>query len=396
VRPPPSPAPGAFESGTAPEDRPFRPDVEGLRAIAILLVVLFHVGIPQARGGFIGVDVFFVISGFVITGLLLRQQASGGLQFLAFYARRAWRILPMALLVIVVSTIAVAIVASHSLAVEAASDGRWSALSLANFHFLQVTPTIISTRPSSPFQQYWSLAVEEQFYLVYPAVIVAFLAVPGRWSVRIRLAVGIAAIAFLSFADSLASSHVGELGAYYLPFGRAWELGVGALLAIGTGAAEKINRTTAAVITWAGLAVILVAAWTISLQRAAYPGWIAAVPVLGTAMVIAGGSPVPPRGAEALLRLAPFRKVGQWSYSWYLWHWPFLVIAADAAHTVVLRSSIAKNLLVVGLALVVSAASYHFIENPIRRSATLAGRPAWSIAGAVMLIMTCVGLTFLI
>ncbi len=396
MSPTPRPAPGALESGTAPEDRPFRPDVEGLRAIAILLVVLFHVGIPQARGGFIGVDVFFVISGFVITGLLLRQQASGGLRFLAFYARRAWRILPMALLVIVVSTIAVAVVANHSIAVEAASDGRWSALSLANFHFLHLTPTIINTRPASPFQQYWSLAVEEQFYLVYPAVILAFLAVPGRWPMRRRLAVGISAITIVSFADSVVSSHLGELGAYYLPFGRAWELGVGALLAIGTGAAERINRTAATVITWLGLAVILVAAWTVSLQRAAYPGWIAAVPVLGAAMVIAGGSAVPPQGAEALLKLAPFRKVGQWSYSWYLWHWPFLVIAAEAAHTVVLRSSIAKNLLVVALALVAAAGSYHFIENPIRRSAMLVERPAWSIAGAALLIGTCVGVTFLI
>jgi peptidoglycan/LPS O-acetylase OafA/YrhL len=97
-----------------------------------------------------------------------------------------------------------------------------------------------------------------------------------------------------------------------------------------------------------------------------------------------------------LLKLAPFRKVGQWSYSWYLWHWPFLVIAAEAAHTVVLRSSIAKNLLVVALALVAAAGSYHFIENPIRRSAMLVERPAWSIAGAALLIGTCVGVTFLI
>ncbi len=151
-----------LESGTAPEDRRFRPDVEGLRAVAIILVVLFHVGIPQARGGFVGVDVFFVISGFVITGLLLRQQAGGRVEFLTFYSRRALRrILPMALLVIVVSTIAVAVVANRSLAVETASDGRWSAVFLANFHLFDVTPSVIGVRPSSPFQQFWSLAIED-------------------------------------------------------------------------------------------------------------------------------------------------------------------------------------------------------------------------------------------
>ncbi len=248
-------------------------------------------------------------------------------------------------------------------------------------------------RPASVFQQYWSLAIEEQFYLVYPALFVFFLGVTGWWSPRIRLSIGISIVVIASFIVSVHSSHPGHLGAYYSPLTRAWELGIGGLLAVCTEATERLDRFVAAVMTWIGLIVILVSAWTISLA-AAYPGWIAAVPVLGTALVIAGGTAVPPRGAEAVLGTTPFRKVGQWSYSWYLWHWPLLVIAAEAAHTTVLASSIAKNLLVVLIALGLSVLSYLFIENPIRRSRRLRENHRLVLVGAAMLIVTCIGFTF--
>ena len=161
--------PAGEESGTAPEDRAFRPDVEGLRAVAILFVVMLHFGVPHLAGGIVGVDVFFVISGFVITGLLLREvESTSRISFLPFYARRARRLLPLALLVIVVSMIATAAIASRSVTVSVASDGRWSALFLANFHFASVFPNVLIKR-ESPISAYWSLAIEEQFYLLYPA-----------------------------------------------------------------------------------------------------------------------------------------------------------------------------------------------------------------------------------
>jgi peptidoglycan/LPS O-acetylase OafA/YrhL len=390
-----SPEPGALEAGTAPEDRRFRPDVEGLRAVAIVLVVLFHVGIPQVSGGFVGVDVFFVISGFVITGLLLRQSATSGIRVVGFYARRARRILPMALLVIVVSMLAIAVVAPRSEILVTASDGRWSALFLANFHFFAVTPSIPNVRLPSPFQQYWSLAIEEQFYLVYPALFIGILWVPGRWSVRTRLAAGIGAVVVASFVACVLTSHLGNQYAYDSPLTRAWELGIGALVALGTGAAERIRPVAvAAAMTWLGLAAIVASAGYISLARNVYPGWLAAIPVLGTALVIVGGSAVPSMGAESVLGTSPFRSVGRWSYSWYLWHWPFLVIAAELAHTTVLQSSIAKNLGVVLLALAVSAASYRFIEDPIRRSRILAKNHWLTLAAAGALIATSVFLTF--
>jgi peptidoglycan/LPS O-acetylase OafA/YrhL len=381
------------EAGTAPGDRAFRPDVEGLRAVAILMVVLFHVGLRQAQGGNAGVDVFFVISGFVITGLLLREQrTTGGIKFLSFYARRARRILPMAILVIVTSLAATKILVGSD-ATLVASDSRWSSVFLADFHFGAVLPTLFTHRVVSPLEQFWSLAVEEQFYLVYPAFFaILMVGVPiGRWSKQMRLGAGLLIIAVASFALCVASSHVGQLGAYYSPFTRAWELALGGLVAVATPALRSIPTSVAAVIAWIGLVAVIGSASELSL-RFAYPGAVAAIPVLGAVLVVAGGTSAPALGAERVLGLAPFRWLGRRSYSWYLWHWPFLAIAAEYSRTPL---SLTTNLLLVLLALVLSAATYSLVENPIRHSRWIASRPHVSVIGAVLLIATCVGFTYL-
>ena len=383
------------ESGTAPEDRPFRPDVEGLRAVAIFMVVLFHSGVTQARGGFFGVDVFFVISGFVITGLLLRERArTGTTSILSFYARRARRILPAAVLVIVVSLIATDALVGRTYADLVASDGRWTAVFLGNFHFTHLYPTFFVKRPASPLQHYWSLAVEEQFYLVYPAIFVTIMALPGMWSLRRRLGAALVVIASISLAISLLTSKVGNLVAYGSPFTHAWELALGALIAISTGSLEKVPHALAVLMAWTGLVLIVVATLTIPVS-VALPGTSTMLPVGGAALVIAGGAAAPPRwGAEALLRLAPFRWVGRWSYSWYLWHWPILVIAAAHVHTSVLGSSVWKNLGLSASALVLAAMTYFCVENPIRHSRRLARNPGLTMIGAVLLIASCVAFTF--
>ena len=166
------------EAGTAPEDRNFRPDVQGLRAVAVVLVVLFHAHVPGLTGGYVGVDVFFVISGFVITGVLLRERAStGSTSILSFYGRRVRRIIPAATLVIIA-----AVVTSYALlgalsGNQTAGDARWASVFLINIHFASVGTNYLSSQlPPSVLQNYWSLAVEEQFYLVYPTI---FLVVAG-------------------------------------------------------------------------------------------------------------------------------------------------------------------------------------------------------------------------
>jgi peptidoglycan/LPS O-acetylase OafA/YrhL len=386
--------PSGDEAGTAPEDRPFRPDVEGLRAVAVLLVVLFHIGFSSLPGGFFGVDVFFVISGFVITGLLLRERRkSDRTDFLHFYARRARRILPAALFVMVVSLLLSLVLVGHSYSDLVASDSRWTALFLSNFHFASVYPNFLATRAASPLQPYWSLAVEEQFYLVYPAIFVAVLAFPGRWTLRSRLTVALAGVIAVSFAYSVATSKLGELAAYDSPFTRAWELALGALIAVVTLKLERIPKVVASAMTWIGLGLVLIAATTVTL-KSALPGSITAVPVFGAALIIAGGCAAPSWGVESFLRLPPFRWLGRWSYSWYLWHWPVMVLAALHAHTTVAATSTGRNTLLALLALLLAAATYFLVENPIRHSRWLAQQPGYTLVGAGLFIASCVAFTF--
>ena len=160
------------EAGTSPGDRRFRPDVEGLRAVAVVLVVLYHAQVPGLSGGYVGVDVFFVISGFVITGVLLRERdETGGSSLLNFYARRLRRILPAATLVILATVAASYLLLGYVSGDSVANDGRWAAVFLSNLHFAKAgTNYLTSMLPPSPLQNYWSLSVEEQFYIVFPTL----------------------------------------------------------------------------------------------------------------------------------------------------------------------------------------------------------------------------------
>jgi peptidoglycan/LPS O-acetylase OafA/YrhL len=373
------------ESGTAPGDRKFRPDVEGLRAVAIGLVVLYHANLSALSGGYVGVDVFFVISGFVITGLLLREtRATGRTSFVAFYARRCRRILPAATLVIVATVVATYAALGAFFGNQAAIDARWTAVFLANFHFASIgTNYLAAQRPPSPLLNFWSLAVEEQFYLVFPAVFATLAALRLRWSLRARLAAGLVAIIVLSFALSVAQTGSNPTVAYFSPFTRAWELALGALVAVGTEWLLAVPRRVGAAATWVGLAAIAFSAVFFN-SGTAYPGSLVAIPVVGAALVIAGGMTAPPGGAEFLLGRSPVRYVGKLSYSLYLWHWPMLVIAAEAAG----KSSLGfgQSLPWLLAALGASVATYALIENPIRHARFLTARPAAAITMGVVLI----------
>jgi len=290
---------------------PFRPDIEGLRAVAIAAVVLFDAGVPGLGGGYIGVDVFFVISGFLITSLLLREVATTGrLALLRFYGRRARRILPASGVVLVTVTLA----GYHWLGPlrggEIASDGRWAALFASNFNFAaQGVDYLESPGAPSPLQHFWSLAVEEQFYFAWPALLALLIWLGLRHATPV--------VAGLAVAASLACS---VWWPDFSPADRAWELGAGCLLALAAGRLDRIPAGLSSAMAGIGLAGIVVTALSVD-GGVPFPGAAAAVSVLATLLVLAG------RG-DGLLGIAPLRWLGRISYSLYLWHWPVLVIAA--------------------------------------------------------------------
>jgi peptidoglycan/LPS O-acetylase OafA/YrhL len=378
------------EAGTAPGDRTFRPDVEGLRAVAVLLVVLYHANVSALSGGFVGVDVFFVISGFVITGLLLRERvATGKTSVAAFYARRFRRIIPAATVVILVTVVLsyhfLGFVSGNSVAV----DGRWAAVFLANFHFAATGTNYLSSfRPPSPLQNYWSLSVEEQFYAVFPMLFLLVSRAKGPFTFKGRMAICLTVVIIASFCLSVVQTSTSPTTAYFSPLTRAWELGLGALIAVATTRLRKVPASAAALMTWTGLGLVLASAFLLGAQSA-YPGWLVALPVLGAGFIIAGGAAAPRFGVESTLKLGPFRWLGRLSYSLYLWHWPVLILAAESRGQTTL--SVPQNLFWVAIALLLSVATYHIVENPIRHAKFLTRRKWASIALGVALIVLTLG-----
>ena len=348
----------------------FRPDIEGLRGLAIAAVVLFHAGVPGVGGGYIGVDVFFVVSGFLITSLMLREVAdTGGLSLARFYARRARRILPAAAVVLV----GVVLAGYHWLGFlrgdEIAADARWAALFAANFNFAaQGVDYLQSQAAPSPLQHFWSLAVEEQFYFVWPAVLVLLIWLGLRHATPVVLGLAVTA----SLACSIVQT--GGTWAYFSPATRAWELGAGCLLALAGGRLHRLPPTVARVMAGVGLAGIVVAALSFD-DGTPFPGYLAALPVLATVLVLAG------RG-EALLAVGPLRWLGRISYPLYLWHLPVLMIGEQAHGPLNGLERLALVLVSVALATL----TYACVENPIRRSPGLRRSHLRTAAVAVALI----------
>ena len=380
------------EAGTPPGDRKFRPDVQGLRAVAIFLVVVYHAGLPGFSGGYVGIDVFFVISGFVITGLLLRErEETGGTSLRSFYGRRARRIIPAATLVIIVTVV----VSYHSLGPlvghETAVDGQWAALFLANVHFAAVhTNYLAAQAPPSPLLNYWSLGVEEQFYVVYPTL---FLLI-GWWarkqSFRASLSVVLVALISVSYAMSIVLTSTNAPSAYFSLFTRFWELALGGLIAVHGRHLQRVPQAWAAVASWVGLLVILLASVTLS-GSSAYPGALVAIPTLGTGMVIAAGAAQPIWGVESMLRRRSFQFLAAISFPLFLWHWPILQIAAQSRGATSLPAW--DTILLLLLAGVLATLTYYFFENPIRHSRFLARRRWASLLMGLCLIAATLAVT---
>ncbi len=384
-----------------PAEQKFRPDIEGLRAIAVLTVVLFHAEVPGLDGGYVGVDVFFVISGFLITGLLWREaSATGTVRLRSFYGARARRLLPASALVGVVTLIASAVLLPPLRAREVVMDGIASALYVSNYAFVQQGVDYFGAGLSqSPFLHYWSLGVEEQFYLVWAPMLLGAAWLVRRLRRRTRLEATasrrpylqvLALVAVVSFAVSLVITYVMPLAAFFSLPTRAWQLALGGVVALTVTQWRRLSTRAAAIVGWIGLAAILLAC-VILTPATLYPGAAALLPTLGAVLVIGAGCAAPVLGCGRLLGLAPMRAIGRISYSWYLWHWPLLVLAAPLlGHSLGLVGRLMAALLSAVLAL----ATLRFVENPLRFAPEIRNS-AWRSLGlgaGATGIAVCVGI----
>lgn len=357
--------------GASPKTKSLRPDIQGLRAVAVLAVIADHL-FAWPVGGFIGVDIFFVISGFLITGILIREQEkTGRISFRNFYRRRVRRILPIAVLVLAATVGASWLLFLSGRPQSVTVDAIWSVLFSANWHFaINGTDYLKADGPVSPLQHFWSLSVEEQFYVLWPWLVVLLLGtLPTRmgWNLRsARRALGAAMVVVcaVSFSWALWETQTATTVAYFSTYSRAWELGVGALLAVAATSLQNLPRYLRPILGWIGLAGIAFGLFFVN-AATAFPAPGALVPVLATALLIAAGTGGTQRFMVPLTNRIS-RYVGDISYSLYLWHFPVIILVAA-----VLPPDALYNAVVLVVMAALSVLSYHFIEDPIRRSSWL-------------------------
>ncbi len=328
------------------------------------------------RGGFVGIDVFFVVSGFFVTDMLLRSaEPSGTVNLGRFYLDRARRILPAATAVLVATYIATTVLLpdrGHGVGI----DALFAFVFLANWHFAGQGPnTSAAIESASPLQHYWPLSIEEQFYLVWPLLILALTALVvrqawsrERWLGLTAAATGAVTVASLAWAtfETAAAPH----WAYFNTFSRVWELGVGALLATAVGTLARTPVWLRPLLSWAGVALIVASVVLIGPASAGFPAPWALLPVAGTVLVIAAGVGSEPL-FQPLLRNPAATYLGDLSYSLYLVHWPVIVLAGA-----VMETSVYFYVGVLALTFGLAIACHHFLENPIRDASISAVRDA--------------------
>jgi peptidoglycan/LPS O-acetylase OafA/YrhL len=384
-RPPAAPvsAPVAVPGAPPRRSRELRPEIQALRAVAVAVVVVHHLWPSMLPGGFVGVDVFFAISGFLITSLLLREiDRTGSISLRGFWARRARRILPAALVTLLACAVATMLVVPVSRWEQFLSEITASTLYVQNWQLSEAAVDYFASQDApSPVQHFWSLSVEEQFYLVWPVLLLLALALArGRARSVRRAAVAIAMGLFTAVSLALAVhlTAANPEAAYFVTPTRAWEFGLGGLLAL-LPQREESPAALRALLSWAGLVAIAVASATYT-AATPFPGLAALLPVLGACAVMRAGAPAHRLAPTPALELRPVQLVGDLSYSIYLWHWPLIVLApfvlADGLHTDTLLAILMLTILLAWL-------SKRLIEDPVRAGALLARRPArWTFAAA--------------
>jgi peptidoglycan/LPS O-acetylase OafA/YrhL len=352
------------------------PDIQGLRGIAVLLVLFYHVWPEMLPGGFVGVDVFFVLSGYLITGILLREAKGRRIDLLAFYARRIRRLLPAATAVLLVSLILTVYTLPETKRIEYSADIVWAALYVVNWRFA-VSSVDYGHRSAdpSPVQHYWSLSIEEQFYIVWP--VVAFLIARMVAAERQRRVFGLVSFAFffVSFLHSVDFARTGSPAGYFLTSTRIWELASGAMLA---SFKRNIHSTVLAdSLSWIGLFLIISSAFFLNVSMA-FPGWVALLPVLGTLCLLAS-SAASDRSPSYLLRWKLLQGIGDISYSIYLWHWPIVRVLPELAGK---ETFLTDGRAIVVLSLLAGLAGKYIIEDPFRDGVFSAYLKRWQAVTA--------------
>jgi len=363
---------------------PFRPDIDGLRTVAVLLVVLCHYGVPGFAGGFIGVDIFFVISGFLITRLLVCEyEATGNLALMRFYSNRLRRLLPALATMLVATTLAADLLLSESRNVELRQAGAWAALWASNLYFaFSDTDYFAEEATGNAFLHTWSLGVEEQFYLIWPLLIVIFASTSkGRtaWLATALVSIGIASliVSMLLTVDK-------PMLAYYMMPTRAWQFAAGGAVWL---LAHRGSMASIQLAMWGGILTLLAGVWLIG-PGTHYPGGWALLPTLGTCAVLWAGQ-LP--GVQTLparwLSLPTMQFIGRLSYALYLWHWPVLILCESVLPVKGQLFGVTAALLIsFGLAV----ATHFLVENPIRYGRMARLRPGIQ-AGIAMCLMILIG-----
>ena len=350
-----------------------RPEIQALRAIAVATVVVFHYWPELITGGYVGVDVFFAISGFLITAHLVREvDRTAKVSLPGFWARRARRILPAALLVLLFCAVATYFWVPLNLWEQFFGEIRASTLYVENWNLAaQAVDYLGAENRPSPVQHYWSLSVEEQFYIVWPVLILIAMTLARRGSELLRrraIAAMLVLLTLASFIYSVIATANDPAAAFFITPTRVWEFGAGGILALA--ATTTARPASRAAVSWLGVGAILLASFAFTAETP-FPGAAALLPILGTVAVIWAGAPALRWAPLGWMRLRPVQWVGDNSYSIYLWHWPLLILAPFVLLDQ-LTTPIKLGLL--ALTLILAALTKRFVEDPLRSGPLLAGK----------------------
>ncbi|MEL6603465.1 MAG: acyltransferase family protein [Cyanobacteria bacterium J06614_10] len=376
----------------------FRPDIEGLRAIAILLVLAYHARVPGFQGGYIGVNIFFVLSGYLITWLLLNEaQNTGRIDLVRFYSRRARRLLPALLVVFVVTIAFSTLIYAPFEQIDLATAALATATYLSNVHFAYTAVDYLGAAPeTNPLLHTWSLSLEEQFYLVWPVFVMLAAGIFVRKTLfsqqrklppelanpkisRSRVLIWMVSITILSFLLSLHWTETKQSWAFFLSPSRTWEFSMGALGILVPPLFQRHSHLRT-VSGWLGILGIALAA-TLFNELTPFPGFAALLPCISTLLVLRACTTSPPEVSSPtllsrFLSWRVFQNIGRVSYAWYLWHWPILVFAQAIAP----GSPLIVRIGLVLVAWLLAEATYGLVENPVRHNSFLAKKPIRSFS----------------